>query len=130
MRREIEYNKKEVHYGGAIQYPGTLEEYAMGSFIVINREAARLFLENLKEYPVEMLDDIGLGKAASALGMKATKFESISVTEQDELLKLSEKELKSISHYKLKSGDLKNRQDVELFHTLHKLILRINETRQ
>lgn len=130
LQREILATHKEVLYGGAVQYPGTIEEYAMGSFIVINRKAAKLFLENLDMYPLEMLDDIGLGKAAHALGMTATEFNSLAVTELDEVHALSENQLKSISHYKLKSGDLGNRKDVDLFHALHKQVLRLTEKRQ
>lgn len=122
----IELNSKnaEILYGGAIQYPGTSEEYAMGSFIVINRNAAELLLANLKKYPVQMLDDIGLGKAARALGIKATVFNSLSITNTAEIADLSKDQLKFTSHYKLKSGDLTNRNDVEIFHQLHQKVMK------
>ena len=93
-------------------------EFTSGSFTVMNRESAKLILENRALIPVHVMDDIGFGTAFMKMGISPSNLESMDFESVSDLGHFSKKTLETIAHFRFKSGPLHSRGDVAIMKEL------------
>jgi hypothetical protein len=92
--------------------------FTSGSFTVMNRQAAKLLLKNAKLIPTHTMDDVCFGTAFKRMGVKPIQIDSLSIENLSSLANLGTEYLRSFAHFRLKSGPLENRADVEIMQQL------------
>lgn len=92
--------------------------FISGAFTVLNRNSVKLLLENLKIMPVHVMDDICFGTAFKKLGVNLININSLSINSLSQLDNIDALKLSEYGHFRLKSGTLKNRNDVLLMKAL------------
>ena len=110
--------KKEPVYAGRI-LAGYDCEFTSGSFTLMNRESVRLLLKNRFLIPVHVMDDIGFGTAFKKLGINPINLKSIDFDSATKIEETSREILKTIGHFRFKSGPQDSRNDVELMQELN-----------
>jgi hypothetical protein len=108
---------------GSPLYAGPLHKgfdgtFVSGSFTLIDRAAAALLMNGRSLIPLHVMDDIGFGTAFNKLGIAPTEIKSLIINSEKELSMLSDNTLRKASHFRLKSGSLKSRQDVVIANKL------------
>lgn len=106
-------------YGGPIMEKGTGSEFVSGAQVVVNREFAKLVIENRRKIPVEILNDLGLAFIAKKLEVQPIELPTINISSLEELEEMDHSTLLNNYHFRLKSFKLGKRNDVELFHRLN-----------
>ena len=81
-----------------------------------------MLLENKRHMPVHVMDDIAFGSAFKQLGIKPVSLDSVNIDSLEKLNSYNDNNLSRYFHFRLKSGDLKGRNDVQI---MDKLINRI-----
>jgi hypothetical protein len=84
----------------------------------MNRESAKLILENRALIPVHVMDDIGFGTAFMKMGISPSNLESMDFESVSDLGHFSKKTLETIAHFRFKSGPLHSRGDVAIMKEL------------
>ena len=110
-------NFKQPIYAGRI-LSGYDCDFTSGSFTLMNRESARLLLENRDLIPVHVMDDIGFGTAFMKMGISPSNLESKDFESVSELEHFSKKALEKIAHFRFKSGPQHSRGDVAIMKEL------------
>lgn len=108
--------QKEINtliYAGPIHI-GYDCDFTSGSFTLIDRKAASLLYENRKLIPVHVMDDNGFGSAFKTLNVLPIEMKTINIDSIEKLNSYSKKELVEIPHFRLKSGQMKSRNDVKI----------------
>ena len=100
-------------YAGPI-HTGYDGDFVSGSFTILNRTSAEILLKNRKKIPLHVMDDIGFGTAFNKLGINPIDYQSVGISCVEDLHNLSDYRIKTSGHFRLKSGTLQNRSDVEL----------------
>jgi len=100
-------------YAGPI-HTGYDGKFVSGSFTIMNRRAAESLFKERKLIPLHVMDDIGFGTAFNKLGITPVNYDSILISSKEELEKFTDQEIKAAGHFRLKSGTLEKRNDVEL----------------
>jgi len=100
-------------------------DFISGAFTVLNRSAVNLLLENLKIMPVHVMDDVCFGTAFKKLGVELVNIDSLSIDSLSQLENIDTAKLSEYGHFRLKSGTLKNRNDVLL---MKELIFKLQTT--
>ena len=113
------YHKLSWRAGRGAKYRKT-HTYVSGSFTVLNRPSASLLLEGRGIYPVHSNDDLGMGRVFEKLGIQPIPMTSLSFESFDTLQAVSKEELRRVGHFRLKSGPLISRNDIEIMHELTK----------
>jgi hypothetical protein len=108
-------------------YAGSLQQshdcsFTSGSFTLLSRKAVAMLLENKRHMPVHVMDDIAFGSAFKQLGIKPVSLDSLNIDSIEKLNSYSDNNLSKYLHFRLKSGDLRGRNDVQI---MNKLIDRI-----
>jgi hypothetical protein len=93
-------------------------DFTSGSFTVLNRESAALLLEQRSLIPVHVMDDVGFGTAFKKLGILPVNLDSLDFDSLEKLTNTSPEELSQVGHFRLKSGPLSSRGDVEIMRGL------------
>jgi hypothetical protein len=86
--------------------------FISGAFTILNRNSVKLLLENLKIMPVHLLDDVCFGTAFKKLGVDLINIDSLVIDSLLQLDNIDAVTLSEYGHFRLKSGTLKNRNDV------------------
>lgn len=113
----------EILYAGPI-IGDAQDSFVSGAQTVLNKKAAKLFLENRGMIPVQLLDDVGLGRTARKLNIKPKHLDTLNIDSLQKLREIDINVLKNIHHFRLKAQDGKNRRDIEIFSELHSLLSR------
>jgi hypothetical protein len=103
---------KEFLYAGPI-HRGYDGDFVSGSFTILNRRSAEILFNNLNKIPLHVMDDIGFGTALNKLGIEPIEYKSVVINHPHDLDSLSDYEIRNSGHFRLKSGTLQNRKDVE-----------------
>jgi hypothetical protein len=86
--------------------------FVSGAFTVLNRNSVKLLLENLEIIPVHVMDDVGFGTAFKKLGVELINIDSLSIDSLQQLDNTDAINLSEYGHFRVKSGTLKNRNDI------------------
>lgn len=127
LARNLALISEKVIFAGPFLHKNTKSEFVSGAQVVINKEFAHLVLNNLKEIPVEILNDLGLSFAAKKMRIKAIELPTINFSSIDEIGKTDTDVIKNNYHFRLKSFQDGKRNDVELFHFLRNKINTIGQ---
>jgi hypothetical protein len=98
-------------YAGPI---GTAHDcnFVSGAFTVLNRNSVKLLLDNLDVIPVHVMDDVCFGTAFKKLGINLINIDSLSIDSLQQLENTDAVNLSEYGHFRVKSGTLKNRNDI------------------
>lgn len=111
-------NTDQPLYGGKIHHNHKVQDFASGSFTVLNRKSAALLLENTLLMPVHTNDDISFGMAFERLGIQPIDMKSLDFASLEMLREVPRNVLSEVPHFRLKSGPLGSRGDVEIMREL------------
>ena len=98
--------------------------FASGSFRVFSRDVVEGFLVHRKRFSTWRPEDQAFGFLIKDSGMDVVyvNMDSLDITSVTALNNLSKENLANVVHYRLKSGTLENRRDVEIMLKLHEIL--------
>lgn len=111
---------EEIIYAGPT-IVASKDKFVSGAQTVLNRKAAEKFILNKGKIPVHLLDDVGLGRGASLLGIGIENLTTLNISSLTDLRSLTFEDLNQNHHFRLKAQEGPIRRDVEIFHELHNL---------
>lgn len=114
-------------YGGAKAYDGA--EFAAGNSRLISRDVAQLIVKNRKVFSLGLIEDSAMGKLVKSLNIDFVPLPSLIVDSPESLVQISESELKRHFHFRVKSGALNSRNDVQIMTSLHKRLVDLGVAR-
>lgn len=131
--RAIELSKisevlpRKKYYGGAIAYEGA--RFAAGNNVLMSRDLVeRIALRKCVINPT-IIEDVSLGNYINSIGIELYPLPQINIDSIEKLNSLSDEELIGNFHFRLRSGSMQKRNDVEIMHELHKRISSIHKSR-
>jgi hypothetical protein len=110
-------------YVGALPYQDAA--FISGSNRILSRDVVRKVLKNAHRLDPTIIEDVALGQLINRLGITRKGFPIFNVASLEELESISDRELESVYHFRLKSGALNARKDVEIMKSLHSRLLKI-----
>jgi hypothetical protein len=111
-------------YVGSLSYPGA--RFVSGSNRILSRDVVEVLYENRMSWKIGTIEDLELGRLIKLhLNINATTVPIVNIESLEQLENLDPKILYSNYHFRLKSGTLKNRNDVQIMEALHKKLLNI-----
>jgi len=101
-------------------------QFASGSFKVFSRDIVESIRENKKLYSKWRADDLAYGFQLKKINPSVNyiKLRSIDADSESIIESLTDLDINSIVHYRLKSGTQKKRNDVFLMNLLHKRLIK------
>ena len=121
LKKEISrLPKKNVVAGRILEQNGV--KFASGSFRVFSRDVVEKMLIDKKHYSKWRADDLAYGFLLNRKDphIKYLSLPSIDADTVDKINSLSQVDLESVVHFRLKSGTHEKRNDIELMHLLHR----------
>jgi hypothetical protein len=116
--------KKRIRYlGGASAYNGA--KFAAGSNRVLSRDLVQSLLHNPFDYLPFPIEDLSMSNSILRKGIDLERLPHLDINSLDNLERVTDSELTNHYHFRLKSGSLDNRNDVEIMKTLHKRLIKI-----
>lgn len=104
-------------FAGAKAYEGA--DFIAGSNRFISRDVLEKLLKMQFPYKPIYIEDVSLSKSMIDLGIEMQFLPHLDISSVAELNKLSDLELLNHYHYRLKSGPMNQRNDVEIMFKLH-----------
>jgi len=108
-------------YGGVRAYEGAT--FAAGNNRILSRDVAVAMLKNMRAFSPGYIEDVAMGALAKKLGVMFQELPSLVVGSLAHLDEVSDIDLISNFHFRVKSGSLSSRNDVEIMLKLHKRLL-------
>ena len=112
-------------YGGTKAYDGA--EFAAGNNCLISRDVAHLILKNRRNFSLGLIADSAMGKLLKSLNVDFIPLPSLIVDRPDSLVQISDHELKQHFHFRVKSGPITERKDVQIMNSLHRRLVNLEE---
>lgn len=106
----------EVYLGPS---PFKEAKFVSGSFRIFSRDVIKEIVVNRTRWNLWDLEDVAIGKLIDSLGVKSSFFPANNLDSIEKIEGLTQTYLKSQMHFRLKSGTMKDRQDVPLMKFLH-----------
>ena len=104
-------------YCGA--YAWNQAKFVSGSNRIFSRDVAEKILDNMSLWKPGEIEDVEIANVLKQLGINHTGKNLISISSNEELLKISDETLFENYHFRLKSGPLRSRFDTSLMQALH-----------
>jgi hypothetical protein len=95
------------------------EKFLSGSFRIYSPDVLREVMVNLKDYKSWLAEDLAIGNLVKNHGFPLVELKSLDISSMSELESLTRKQLEETIHYRVKSGTLKNRNDIQIMNALH-----------
>ena len=111
-------------FGGARAYEGA--NFAAGSNRVLSRDLVQSILHRAFDYLPFPIEDLSLTKSVLRRGVRLVRLPHLDIDSLEKLEKISDTELLNHYHFRLKSGALENRNDVDIMTELHRRLTKIN----
>lgn len=111
-------------FGGASAYDGA--NFAAGSNRVLSRDLVQDLLRRPLDYLPFPIEDLSLSKSVLRKGVRLVKLPHMDIDSLENLERVTDAELLNHYHFRLKSGSLENRNDVEIMKELHRRLIRID----
>ena len=124
LQRELERLPREKVIGGRIVFSGE-KQFMSGSFRLYTPDVLFEAMQNLKGYRSWLAEDLAMGHFMSEKGFSFTNLKSLDIGSITELESLAHDTLKETIHFRVKSGSLTKRNDVEIMLALHKKLQEI-----
>jgi hypothetical protein len=120
LRKVILALNNEYVYAGPVFGNPTENQFVSGAHMLFNKNSVEILLRNRKYIPVELLNDLGLGVAFAKMGICPQNLGTLNLSNSNQLKVINQEELETYHHFRLKSFMNGKRNDVKLFHELHK----------
>jgi len=117
LKRLVDSLAFTTFYGGAKAYDGA--EFAAGNSRLISRDVAQLIVKHRRAFSLGLIEDSGMGKLVKSLNIVFVPLPSLIVESLENLMQISDSELKQHFHFRVKSGALNSRNDVQIMTSLH-----------
>ena len=118
---------REKYYGGAIAYEGA--RFAAGNNVLISRDLIERIAMKKNITNPTIIEDVSLGNYMNSIGVELSPLPQINIDSIEKLNSIPDKELNKNFHFRLRSGSLQKRNDVEIMHALHERILKIDRNK-
>jgi hypothetical protein len=112
-------------YGGAKAYDGA--EFAAGNSRLISRDVAQLIIKNRRDFSPGLIEDSAMGKLVKSLNLDFTPLPTLIIETPERLAQISDQELKQHFHFRVKSGLMTSRNDVQIMTSLHERLVNLGE---
>lgn len=112
-------------YGGAKAYDGA--EFAAGNSRLISRDVAQLIIKNRGDFSLGLIEDSAMGKLIKSLNLEFTPLPTLIIETTERLPQISDQELKQHFHFRVKSGLMTSRNDVQIMTSLHERLVKLGE---
>jgi hypothetical protein len=113
---------EEVIYAGSI--PNVSGRFASGANRLISRKAASTILRHRLRWSPRWLGDYGLGRLCEGLGIYCHELRTLNIDSIEGVNMLSLDQIAQNHHFRLKSGDLRKRNDIDIMNRLHARVLK------
>lgn len=123
LMKFVEELPSEGVYVGAIPYESA--EFISGANRILSRDVVQKIVDHSLWFNPTVIEDVALGNIVEKLGFNRTGFPISNIGSMTELENSSDKYLNSSYHFRLKSGSLDDRGDVEIMHKLHARIRKV-----
>lgn len=107
-------------YAGAVAYEGA--NFAAGNNRLFSRDTAEAIVTFRRKLACGTIEDLAIGNLCAEIGFKLIELPKINISSMDELHSLSDKDLESNFHFRLKSGTIDDRNDVPIMRELHRRV--------
>jgi len=112
---------REGIYAGVNPYEGA--NFAAGNNRLISRDVAELILKQRYRFDPGIIEDRAMGEMLKRMKIEFHPLPSLHLTSENQLNQISNTELLSHFHVRVKSGLFQKRNDVSLMHAVHRRIL-------
>ena len=123
LKKLVSDAPQTAFYGGTKAYDGA--EFAAGNSRLISRDVARLIVKNKGKFSLGLIEDAAMGKLVKSLNVIFTPLPSLIVDSVEDLAQLSDLELKKHFHFRVKSGSMTSRNDVQIMTRLHERLINL-----
>lgn len=104
-------------FGGASAYKGA--NFAAGSNRILSRDLVQDLLRRPFKYLPFPIEDLSMSKSLMDSGVALVRLPHLDIDSLESLHQLTDAELLNHYHFRVKSGSLDNRNDVEIMKALH-----------
>ena len=104
--------------------------FASGASRVMSRDVVLQVLANKGNYVNDVMEDVGLGRLISELGVSLIEWPSVNVDSIETLSSLSDQGIRSNFHFRMRSGSNQARQDVPLMLALHERVRALEDSKR
>jgi len=111
--------KSQVYAGTPLVDHDSGIAFCSGANRLMSRDVAEQVVANRRLYRNDVMEDVGLGRLLTELGVHLTGAPSLNLDSQESLNLVTSEVLAANFHFRLKSGTQRRRNDVELMHALH-----------
>jgi hypothetical protein len=108
-------------YAGVNPYEGA--NFAAGNNRLISRDVAELILKHRHRFDPGIIEDRAMGEMLTRMKIVFKPLPSLHLTSENQLNEISNSELLSHFHVRVKSGPFQKRTDVSLMHAIHRRVL-------
>jgi hypothetical protein len=112
-------------YAGAHPYPEAT--FVSGACRILSRDVVQLILANRRKFDPAVIEDMALGDLVQSLGVNPIYTTLNNIDSIEVLTSITDKEIASKFHFRLKSGTLSERNDVQIMKALHQRVLNLGE---
>jgi hypothetical protein len=126
LLKVLEGRKKVGFFAGAKAYKGA--NFIAGSNRILSRDLVELIVSKPFSYMPHIIEDVSLSRSLMRYGFDLTFFDHLDIDSVEKLATLSDEELKLNYHFRVKSGPLRDRKDVEVMQALHSRLRRIENS--
>lgn len=109
-------NYRDLYYG-ALPYKGA--RFVSGSNRLLSRETVTKVMNSMSLWKPGIIEDVALGQLLEKVGIRPTFIPIINISSIQELYDLDVKTFQSNYHFRFKSGNDKNRNDVSIMRAFH-----------
>lgn len=95
------------------------EDFASGASRIMSRDVVVEVLNRFRDYRNDVMEDVGLGRLISTIGVPLIPLPSVNIDSLDALVRLTNEDLRANFHFRMRSGSHQNREDAFLMKRLH-----------
>lgn len=114
-------------YAGAHPYPDA--NFVSGACRILSRDVVQLVLSHRRSFDPAVIEDMALGNLIQSFGIVPTYTTLNNIDSIERLDQKSDAELNSSFHFRLKSGNLHQRNDVEIMKSLHNRLIKLGDSK-
>lgn len=97
-------------------------DFYSGSNRIFSRDVVEILLQNFKNVDYRLLNDVAIGKILAGFKLKEIEIPSLTFSSSEAINQASKQQIKESVHFRLKSGTLQKRNDVELMKAIHRIV--------
>ena len=90
---------------------------------MLSRDVVEAVIREKQRYRNDVLEDVGLGRLVSEMGISVTPLPSMNVSTVEAVSTLTDTEILTNFHFRTTSSDRKNRNDAEVMRRLHSRVI-------